>query len=296
MNLIRAVTLTVPNAAVAAARYMEWFDYRLIEQGRVDAALAQSWSAPASAGRSFAIVRPCSGSRVDVRFVEGDPVADYRPLRSHGWAAIEICIQNVATVHAKMQTGPFEIIGPPSAISSLPTIHPMQVRSPDGEIIYLTEIKQSGPTSGLPYVHAPIDKVFICVLACADMAASAQWFAAQLGIHSANEMSIPYRMLNQAFDLPAGQLHRLTTADHDGDIFLEFDEYPAAAVTRPKNPGQLPPGVALCTLSHPDIDTIPGPWLTPPRPRKGVIYEGRRVGMLQSPEGALLEVVEMEQT
>ena len=293
MNLIRSATISVVDATAAAKRYVDWFDYQIMESGRLDAELAKSWGAAAMAGNEYVIARPASDRKADVRFIQSEPVAGYRPLRSFGWAAIEICVQDVMAVHAKMQNSPFVVIGPPNPILSLPIIHPMQVRSPDGEIVYLTEIKKGGPGSGLPDVHVPIDKLFICVLGCKDMEKMARWYSDQLGLALGEEMAIPYRMINQAFDLPKETLHRLRSADHGGDIFLEFDQYPENAEVRVGHPGQLPPGISLCTFSHPDIDAIPGPWLTQPTVRSGAIYEGQRVGVLQSPEGTLVEIVEM---
>lgn len=293
MNLIRSATVSVSNPRLAAQRFVDWFDYKVIEDGYISPDLACSWSAEKSSGRSYVVVRPISGVKVDIRFVESEPVAEYRPLRTFGWAALEICVQHVFEVEERLKNSPFSIIGPPNKIAVLPVIHPMQVRGPDDEIVYLTEIKQGGPGSGLPDALAPIDKLFICVLGCADMTAVAAWFAKQLGVHIADEFSIPYRMLNQAFELPSTHEHRLTSADHAGDIFLEFDQYPEGAIPRPSRPGELCPGVAICSILHSDIDAIPGPWLTEPVAREGVIYEGQRVGVLRTPEGSLVEVIEM---
>ncbi len=251
--------MLVSDAAQAAARYVDCLDYRVLESGRVAPELAASWGAPASAGRHYVVLRPASGRAVDLRFIEGPPQPEFRPLRSFGWAAIELCVQDVHATHARLQGGPFEIIGPPTANPGLPSIHPMQVRSPDGEIVYLTQILQGGADSGLPQAQSAVDVLFIAVLACADMQASADWFAQQLGLHIAAPFEIPYRMLNQAFDLPMDSRHRLCTASHAGQICLEFDQYPPAAVPRVQRPGELPPGMAICSLTHPDLARIPGP-------------------------------------
>ncbi|MDT7836946.1 hypothetical protein [Aquabacterium sp. OR-4] len=292
MNPLRSATLVVSDAAAAASRYVDWLDYRIIETGPLDASLADSWQAPGSAGRASVVLRPASGKKVDLRLVEGDPVAAFQPLRSHGWAAIELCVADVRASHLRLRNGPFEVIGPPSENPGLPSIHPMQVRGPDGEIVYLTQILQGGPGSGLPQAHAAVDQLFIAVLACADLEASAAWFRQQLGLAVAPPFEIAYRMLNQAFGLPADRRHRLSTATQAGEICLEFDQYPEAAVQRPQHAGQLPPGMAVCSLTHPDLHAIPGPWLSRPTPRTGAVYEGRRVGVLRSPEGALIEVME----
>jgi hypothetical protein len=124
------------------------------------------------------------------------------------------------------------------------------------------------------------------------MEASADWVARQLGLSLGQPFEIPYRMLNRAFQLPPEHRHRLVTAELGGDICLEFDQYPEGAVPRPQAPGQLSPGVAVVTLTHPDLDAIPGPWFAPPAFCAGAPYDGHRVGVLRTPEGALIEVLE----
>jgi hypothetical protein len=104
-------------------------------------------------------------------------------------------------------------------------------------------------------------------------------------------MEIIYSMINNAFGLPADTRHRLATGIHERDCFLEFDQYPAAATTRPGDPEALPPGIAMTTLLHPDIDAVPGDWIMPPAPRSGPVYGGRRAGVLRAPDGTRVEVV-----
>jgi catechol 2,3-dioxygenase-like lactoylglutathione lyase family enzyme len=291
MKLLRAATLTTPDVDAAADRYQRWLDYRVVETGTVAADLAASWGAPASAGRRFAVLQPASGAEVFIRFVEGDVPADYLPLRTFGWAAIEICVQDTLAVNMRMETSPFEIIGPPKQLDGLPAIFPMQVRGPDGEIVYLTEIRADLPDYDLPRAGSLIDKLFILVLACSDMDASARWFRDTLGIQHGREMEIIYSMINNAFDLPADTRHRLATGIHERDCFLEFDQYPQGATARPGDPDALPPGVAMTTLLHPDIDAIPGEWVVAPTAGAGPVYGGRRAGVLRAPDGTRVEVV-----
>lgn len=292
MNLLRSATLTVTDLDATVARFITWLDYAIAEQGTLPAELADAWGTPASAGRRYAICRPASGADVFLRFVEGDPVPDYRPIRTYGWAAIEICVQDVMAVNERMLRSPFEVIGPPTRIAGIPTIHPMQVRGPDQETVYLTEITTDDPGSGLPRPGSLIDKLFILVLACPDMRATAAWFANNLRLAVTDPMAIRYTMIAKAFDLPMSDLHEIVTANWEGDVFLEFDQYPAAATRRPCHPGALPPGVAICSIVHPDFDALDVAWFTPPVVRDGPLYGGKRCGILKTPEGALLEVIE----
>ena len=145
MKLLRAATLSVSNLDRAIANYCEWLDYSVEEQGEIDAGLAASWGTPGAAGRLFAVLRPASGRDVFLRFIENRIHPEYVPLRTYGWAAIELCVQDVLQANARMERSPFEIIGPPREIDGLPAIYPMQVKGPDGEIVYLTQIRDDLP-------------------------------------------------------------------------------------------------------------------------------------------------------
>jgi catechol 2,3-dioxygenase-like lactoylglutathione lyase family enzyme len=267
-------------------------DYEVIEDEAVSPELASAWGAPATAGARCIVMRPASGRDIFLRFVAGDPPSDYRPLRTYGWAAIEICVQDVLAVNERMKTSPFEIIGPPRELDGLPAIFPMQVKGPDDEIVYLTQIRNDLPAYDLPRAHSLIDCLFILVLACSDMRASNAWFTQVLKLSAGREMDITYTMLSQSFATPPEQKFTISTLIHERDVFLETDQYPIAATPRPSRPGALAPGVALCTLIHPDFDSVCGDWITPPAVREGAIYAGKRAGVLRAPDGVLVEVVE----
>ena len=297
MKLLRAATLSVADPVASASRYVEWFDYRVVEKGRIAEALAHSWGAPGMSGREFITIAPASGAAVFVRFVaaesapESQAIARYVPLRTYGWAALEICVQDVLAVNERMLRSPFEIIGPPREIDGLPAIFPMQVKGPDREIIYLTQIRSDLPAFDLPRAGALIDKLFILVLACSDLKDSLRWLEKHARLALGREMDIVYTMLAKAFDLPINDPHKIATMVHGRDVFLELDQYPAAATSRPTHPGHLPPGISLATLTHPEFDLLEGPWISPPSTHGGVIYGGARAGTMRAPDGTLLEVV-----
>jgi hypothetical protein len=291
MSLLRAATLITPDPDAAAALYGRWLDYAVVEGGRVPADLAASWGAPASVGRSYVVCQPASGREVFIRFVEGDIPAGYRGLTTHGWAAIEICVQDVAAVAAQLKDSPFEIIGPPAPLDGMPTIVAMQVKGPDDEIVFLTQISET-PGFRLPQAESFIDRLFILVLACSDMAASGRWLAEALRLEMGPPIELAYGVLSDAFGLPADYKHTIATLTHGGEVFLEIDQYPEAATPRPTRDGELPPGVAMTTLKHPDFDRLTGPWVTEPVAREGAIYGGARVGVMRGPDGVLVEVVE----
>jgi len=292
MTLLKCATLVVADVAAAVARYGEWMDYRVVDEGSLAPDLAAAWAAPASAGRAFALMQPASGEEVFLRFVEGAPVPGYAPIRTWGWAATEICVSDVHAVNERMGRSPFEIIGPPKLLDGFATVTPMQVKGPDEEIVYLTQINEPGPGTGLPEPRSLVDRPFIMVLACPDLKKSMDWVREVLGLPMIDPVAIHYSMISKSFSLPEGEKVALTTAKGAGQTFLELDQYPAEATARPRHAGELPPGVAITTMLHPDFARLEPHWASPPVVREGPLYGGRRTGVLTTPEGALLEVIE----
>jgi len=294
MRMLRAATLTTPDPEAAARRYGEWLGYETVETGTVDPSLAESWAAPGVAGRGQIVCRPESGAPLYLRFVEGEAPADYRPLRTFGWAATEICVADVLAVHERMQGAgcPFEVIGPPRRLDGMPMIHAMQVSGPDGEIVYLTQIEDDPPGMRLPRAESLIDRLFIMVLACSDLEASKAWVEAALSVETSPTMAITYTMLAKAFDLPVERKHPIAMALHQGDGFLELDQYPEAASPRPRRVAELFPGVALTTFVHPDLQAVRAPWFSAPVVREGAAYGGKAVGTLIGPDDTLIELVQ----
>ena len=292
MELLRGATLVVADVETTAARYVEWLNYAVVERGSVPADLAASWGAPKSAGRASITLQPASGAEVFLRLVQGETPPAYRPLRTFGWAAIEICVQDVLAVNERMLQSPFTIIGPPKALDGLPTIFPMQVRGPDDEIVFLTQINGDLPENDLPRAASLIDKLFILVLACSDLTASMAWFEQAMGLTCGRTMELIYSVINDSFALPPDTKHSLVTLTHARDVFLELDQYPPQTIPRPAETGALPPGVAIATFRHPDFGALNGPWITPPMVRDGAMYGARRTGTLSAPDGTLVEIVE----
>ncbi len=295
MNPLRAGTVSVRDLAQSCQMYEKWLDYETIEQGKIPAALAESWGAPRCAGAAYAVLRPASQVDIYLRLVEAPPVADFVPLVTYGWAALEFCVRDVLAVNERMQGSPFEIIGPPRRIEGLDAIYPMQVRGPDGEICYFTQINSDLPDFRLPRADAFIDHLFINVLAASDMRAAQQWMVRHLGFAIGREaMEIVYTMLATAFGTPLDQLHSISTMVYGKDVFLEIDQMPAAAKPRPRLAGQLPPGIALTTFKVPDLDAVTAPAIGAPGRHDSKLYHGQRSVTLAGPDGTLFELVELE--
>ena len=297
MKLLRAATLSVANLERSVDLYTGFLDYTVAERGTVDAALAASWGAPKAAGRRMAVLRPASGADVFLRFVENDIHPDYVPLRSYGWAAIEINVLDVLKVAERMAASGFEIIGPPREIETLPAIFPMQVKGPDGEIVYLTQVRSDLPEFDIARAQALIDRLFIMVMACSDLPASLAWMEANTKVQVGRpHLPIVYTMLANAFNLPVEQLHVIATMVDGRDVFLEMDQYPEQAVPRPHHAGGLPQGIAIGSILTPHFDAIvagsSAQFVAPPQVHASVVYGGARAVTLRAPDGTLVEMVE----
>ena len=288
METIRCATLSVGDLARSRALYSEWLDYTVVEDGRVPDSLAESWDAPAVAGAAYAVLRPASGVPVYLRLVEQPPVPDYRPLRTYGWAAIEINNQDTLEVAQRMKRSPFEIIGPPKEIPGIDAIFAMQVQGPDGEIVYLTQIRGDMDDYDLPRANSLVDRLFILVLACSDMESTGWWAEEVLGFQKGRSMEIPYTMISKAFGQAPGTLHALATLKHGRDVALEIDQYPEVATARPQLDGWLPPCAAIGTFLAPDWSRLP---TGEARVHDSVVYGGRPSVTLRDPDGALFEMV-----
>jgi hypothetical protein len=294
---MRAATLSVADLNCSIDTYCEWLDYSVDELGEIGTPLANSWGCPNAAGKRYAILRPASGRDIFIRFVENRIHPDYVALRTYGWAAIEICVQDVLKANERMEKSPFEIIGPPKELDGLPAIYPMQVKGPDQEIVYLTQIRENLPAFDLPRAEALIDRLFILVMACSDMKASLNWLVDHVDFAIGRDhMEIVYTMLANAFGLPHEEQHVISTMVHEKDVFLELDQMPAQATVRPGYEGELPQGIAIGSFIHPDFDALASKckdiWISEPTVHSSPVYGGKRSATVRALDGTLVEMIE----
>lgn len=291
MHPLHGATLTVADAAAAAVRYERWFGYERIEMAPVDPALARSWGADAVAQARMITLKPPIPDGSFLRLIEQRSEPTYRPLRTYGWAAIEICVSDVEAVAARLAPSPFRIIGPPKPLDGWPSIKPMQVAGPDGEIVYLTEIQTCPPGMQLRQAQTLIDSLFILVAAHSDLDSARRWYGERLGLDVGPVSAIAYTMLQNSFAMPDAKFD-LCTAGRDGAVFLELDQYPPAATPRPRFPAYLAPGCAIGTFLTPDLAPLLAQAIAAPVQPVSAFYQGRRAVSLHGPDGILIEVVE----
>ena len=285
---------TLPDLSRGLAAYRDTLGLHLVEEGELSADLAAAWGCPANAGSPYAVLRPASGEPCWFRLVEQPDHPDFRPTRTYGWAAFECTVEDVWHWPKALPAGLFTIVGMPKNIENMqPTFIPMQALGPGREMVYLNEVLVPDSDLSLPKAKSAVDRIFICVLATPDREATLRWYGKVVGIERGTDYTIPYTMINKAFDLPAGTQTTLTMLQKDRMPIIEVDDYPPAATVRPRHEGRLPPGNALVTLAVADLEACDAAWLSPPARRDGALYEGRRTATTIGPAGELLELVEV---
>jgi catechol 2,3-dioxygenase-like lactoylglutathione lyase family enzyme len=284
----------VPDLARGIAAYSGVLGLELVEQGALAADLAASWGCPANAGLPYVVLRPSSGAPCWFRLVEQPVHPDFRPTTSYGWAAFETTVEDVWRWPDVLPPDLFTIVGPPKLLENVaPAFIPMQALGPGREMVYLNQVLANMPDTDLPRASAPVDRIFITVLAAPDRDSAVAWYRDRLGLERGADYTLPYSMINKAFDLPTETQTTITMVRHGRMPIVEVDDYPAPATPRARHPGMLPPGNALVTLAVHDLDACTARWIAPPAAREGALYDGRRAATAIGAAGELVECVEI---
>jgi len=285
--------VTVPDLQAALADYHDVLGMTILENCNLAKDLAQSWACPNSADQPMAVLQPTSGAQCFIRLIEQPDHPGFKPTTTFGWAAYELTVKDVFGWPERLQGCGFDIVGPPKELEGLPYFIPMQVLGRGREMIYLNEVRENTPSSDLPKARSMVDQIFICILAAPDRAACVAWYEEKLGLDAGDTYSLPYSMINKAFDLPADYMSDLTMVQNDRLTILEIDDYPKEATDRASHDDMLPPGNALVTLAVDSLDAINADWIKPPKVREGDLYQGRRSAATKGPAGELLELIEI---
>lgn len=294
LTRILALTLVVPEIDRARDAYCRWLGYAVVSDGIVGEELATAWHAPHAARCRQALLQPASRWPTFLRLIEAPPApAGYAPLRTQGWNANEILVQDPDALAAELERGsPFRVVGPPRNLDSSPTVRAMQAIGPAGELNYFTRI----PPAGGIFIRTPaqcaVDRTFIVVLGGSSIEALSSFYGTVLGLPVTAPIETPIEVLQQAWSLPPESRTRMAIARVSDSSVIELDEYPAQAPLRPCEPGALPPGIAMVSFGTPDLGARHLPWLSPPTARAEPPYDGARAGVLRGPAGEWIEIVE----
>ena len=287
---ILAVTIAVPDLAAVERAYGETLGYQVVDRGEISAAVADLWNAPVAAGRSFLVMQPASGADLHLRFVESPPVPGYSALKTLGWNANELLVEDVDAMPERLKDSGFEIIAMPRNLSTTDEIKAMQAYGPGGEMTYFTTIKN--PDFGLGQAKSFVDRVFIVINGGRTMQSHLDFYGKTLGIEISEPQPVRMSALNKIYGFDSEAMHPLSTANIGGPFLIELDQYPEIATERPILSGDIPPGISIVSFQVDDIDAVPVDFRAKPANPEGFPYAGGRAGVIVGPNGEWLELIE----
>ena len=230
LSAIIAVTLTVPDLPTAEEAYSRWLGYRVVDRGLVSHALAAGWGAPRAEGRRYALLQPSSGEPVYLRIVQSPPTPGFEVMKTHGWNANEILVEDPDELARQLAGSPFRIVGAPRPLSTSPAVRAMQVIGPAGELNYLTRIPADGSSV---FIKTPaksfVDRTFIVVLGGPSMAALQAFYRDTLGLKVTEAVAASINVLQDAYGMPATAQFPLAIVAISDGFLVELDEYPVTA-------------------------------------------------------------------
>jgi catechol 2,3-dioxygenase-like lactoylglutathione lyase family enzyme len=292
LGRIATVTLTAPDLAAATAAYRQHLGYRVTSDGALGREVARAWGRPQLAGRRSVLMEPESGAETYLRFVEGPPYPGYEPLACLGWNAAEIIVEDVDALAERLERSPFRVVGPPANLSFSDKIRAMQVVGPARELLYLTEIKERLPTFDTPQAASFVDRVFIVILGGSGLASLQDHYHEQFGVPRVPVMHSVVSTLSARYGLPADFRHAIAALPLGGQCYIEADEMPAAAISRPCAPGELPPAIAVVSFEVEALPELPSSSLGSTERPPALPYAGRRTRTCVGPAGELIELIE----
>jgi hypothetical protein len=271
------MTITVSRLAEVEAAWTKYLGYRLIKRGRLSAALAASWGAPALDGKPFIVLGPESGEPTYIRFVEQETPADLDLTDTYGWRTTEITVQNGDELYERLKDSPFTVRGPPGTIPTYPYLRPLGAVGPAGERLAFTWITE--PRPDLAAAKSFVGRCFLAAQTAPDLQGSLDFYRNTFG-----NVPSPIRRL------PSFALATITLGNGSK---LEVDEHKGPGRPRPRVPGGLPPGLAIATFECSSFDQHASKFLDRPIEDPFGPDSGARIATMVGHAGELIELLEV---
>lgn len=259
---IVTVTILTHDLSKSAAMYISAFGWQ--EKGSeylLSADEASRWQATNLTG---ARVLEVCGINGGVRFIESTTYQNPLPLRTFGWSALEICVDDVHKYVAQAVEAGFEVLNEAVPLSGTAKPLPLiaaQLAGINGEVVYITQILSEVPNFELPDVSKESGSIFICVLGASDLAKSREVLESNFEVRRASDREVAIRVINRVYEKPLETLHRLSSLQLAGRNAIEIDQLPNEGAQREKLASNLPPGISIVTVrgevSEPTMITLP---------------------------------------
>ena len=259
---IETVTILTHDLSKSAAMYISafgWQDKR--SEYLLSAEEANRWKAT---NLTSAKVLEVCGINGGVRFIESTTYQNPLPLRTFGWSALEICVDDVHKYVAQAVKAGFKILN--EAVSLSGTAKPLpliaaQLAGINGEVVYITQILSKVPNFELPDVSKESGSIFICVLGASDLEKSREVLESNFEVRRASDREVAIKVINRVYEKPLETLHRLSSLQLAGRNAIEIDQLPIEGKRRDVAPNYLAPGISVVivrgSVAEPKIIKLP---------------------------------------
>lgn len=259
---IDTVTILTRDLSKSAAMYISAFGWQVKEtEYQLGVEEANRWQATNLIG---AKVLQVSGINGGVRFIESTGYKNPLPLRTFGWSALEICVDDVHKYVAQAVEAGFEVLNEAVPLSGAAKPLPLiaaQLAGLNGEVVYITQILSEVPNFELPDVSKESGSIFICVLGASDLEKSREVIESNFEVRRASDREVAIRVINRVYEKPLATLHRLSSLQLAGRNAIEIDHLPIEGVQREVAPNDLAAGISIVTVrgevSEPTMFTLP---------------------------------------
>lgn len=238
-------------------------------------------------------MKPASGENIYLRFVQVDAARDYVSMKTVGWNAIEMMVQDPDGLAKRLAAAgsPFQIAGVPRPLGPNSPIRAMQAIGPASEVLYLTNLPAGSAVGRSAATY--VDRPFIMILGTKNLENALDFYRAKFALNiSDTRMKGRITVLNKAFGLDLNSTHEMAMARVSPQYSIEIDRYPAAATERQKKSGELPPAIAMVGFEVDSLDDLKVPMLAPAQRIAALPYNGRRTAVVQGSTGELIELIE----
>ena len=259
---IDTVTILTHDLSKSAAMYISAFGWQTKgSEYLLSGKETDRWQAT---NLTSAKVLEVCGINGGVRFIESTSYQNPLPLRTFGWSALEICVDDVHKYVAQAVEAGFEVLNEAVPLSGTAKPLPLiaaQLAGINGEVVYITQILSEVPNFELPDVSKESGSIFICVLGASDLEKSREVLEANFEVRRASDREVAIRVINRVYEKPLETLHRLSSLQLAGRNAIEIDQLPIQGEKREKLAGNLPAGISVVTVrgevSEPMIITLP---------------------------------------
>lgn len=293
INRIRVATLNSPDMKSVADWYVKWFEYRVTETGKVDAALAQSWGTPKMAGAPFTLLASTGSPDVFLRVIQGSPAPAFNPRGTFGWGSLEFIVADLDGLYKKFKSGGIGIFREPASLGGIfASIHAMQIFGPMNMTHNLSVETGNAATSNLPIAKSTVDRMFLVGLNGPSLKDLSGFYSNVFKMTKGADFEYPNPVLSEAMGLAKDHLFKLglVRSAQKGNT-IELHDLPNGA-PRPQLEGELPPGVGMISFGVADLNALKLPYLGASAVRSSAAYKGRRAATLKGPAGELIELIE----